>query len=68
MPDAENEAKSGGRFPPCVWDSRDFNPSTEQGGWCRATPVYEDPATSSRVLSLHRPGFKQLLEEAGVGD
>jgi DNA invertase Pin-like site-specific DNA recombinase len=31
-------------------------------------PVYEDPATSSRVLSLHRPGFKQLLDEAGVGD
>jgi putative DNA-invertase from lambdoid prophage Rac len=31
-------------------------------------PVYEDPATSSRVLSLYRPGFKQLLEEAGVDD
>lgn len=31
-------------------------------------PVYEDPATSSRILSLHRPGFKQLLEEAAVDD
>ncbi|MEV5774223.1 recombinase family protein [Streptomyces antimycoticus] len=31
-------------------------------------PVYEDPATSSRALSLHREGFKQLLEDAGVGD
>ncbi|MFH9426427.1 recombinase family protein [Streptomyces sp. NPDC017529] len=31
-------------------------------------PSYEDPATSSRVLSLHRSGFKQLLEEAAVGD
>ncbi|MFJ6709245.1 MULTISPECIES: recombinase family protein [unclassified Streptomyces] len=31
-------------------------------------PVYEDPATSTRVLSLERPGFKQLLEEAAVGD
>lgn len=31
-------------------------------------PVYEDPATSSRVLSLNRPGFKQLLEEAAVDD
>jgi DNA invertase Pin-like site-specific DNA recombinase len=32
------------------------------------SPVYEDPATSSRVLSLHRKGFKQLLDEAAVGD
>ena len=31
-------------------------------------PAYEDPATSSRVLSLHRPGFKQLLDAAAVGD
>ncbi|MGW3415604.1 recombinase family protein [Streptomyces sp. NPDC000888] len=31
-------------------------------------PVYEDPATSTRVLSLDRPGFQQLLEEAAVGD
>ncbi|MFJ7345775.1 recombinase family protein [Streptomyces sp. NPDC101110] len=31
-------------------------------------PVYEDPATSSRVLSLNRPGFTQLLNEAAVGD
>jgi DNA invertase Pin-like site-specific DNA recombinase len=31
-------------------------------------PVYEDPATSSRILSLYRPGFKQLLDAAGVGD
>ncbi|MFJ6486606.1 recombinase family protein [Streptomyces sp. NPDC091682] len=31
-------------------------------------PAYEDPATSSRVLSLHRAGFKQLLDEAAVGD
>ncbi|MFE7056036.1 recombinase family protein [Streptomyces californicus] len=31
-------------------------------------PVYEDPATSSRVLSLNREGFKRLLEEAAVGD
>lgn len=31
-------------------------------------PSYEDPATSSRVLSLHRAGFKQLLDEAAVGD
>ncbi|MGA5220896.1 recombinase family protein [Streptomyces cinereoruber] len=30
--------------------------------------AYEDPATSSRVLSLHRAGFKQLLDEAAVGD
>jgi DNA invertase Pin-like site-specific DNA recombinase len=31
-------------------------------------PLYEDPATSSRVLSLNRPGFKRLLDEAAVGD
>ncbi|MFJ8982900.1 recombinase family protein [Streptomyces sp. NPDC102282] len=31
-------------------------------------PAYEDPATSSRVLSLNRRGFKQLLDEAAVGD
>ncbi|MFC1230464.1 recombinase family protein [Streptomyces prasinus] len=31
-------------------------------------PVYEDPATSSRVLSLDRAGFKRLIEEAAVGD
>ncbi|MFE4539677.1 recombinase family protein [Streptomyces scopuliridis] len=31
-------------------------------------PAYEDPATSSRVLSLYRTGFKQLLDEAAVGD
>ncbi|MFE9241781.1 recombinase family protein [Streptomyces sp. NPDC007007] len=31
-------------------------------------PSYEDPATSSRVLSLYRDGFKRLLDEAAVGD
>jgi putative DNA-invertase from lambdoid prophage Rac len=31
-------------------------------------PVYDDPATSSRVLSLDRAGFKRLLNEAAVGD
>lgn len=31
-------------------------------------PVYDDPATSSRVLSLNREGFKQLLDEAATGD
>ncbi|MEV5204922.1 recombinase family protein [Streptomyces sp. NPDC053720] len=31
-------------------------------------PVHEDPATSSRVLSLYRTGFKELLDEAAVGD
>ncbi|MEV6535941.1 recombinase family protein [Streptomyces sp. NPDC051639] len=31
-------------------------------------PVYEDPATSSRILSIDRPGFQQLLDEASVGD
>ncbi|MFD5415245.1 recombinase family protein, partial [Streptomyces nojiriensis] len=31
-------------------------------------PAYEDPATSSRVLSLDRAGFKQLLDAAAVGD
>ncbi|MDT9686419.1 recombinase family protein [Streptomyces sp. TRM76323] len=31
-------------------------------------PAYEDPATSSRVLSLNRVGFKKLLDEAAVGD
>ncbi|MFL4496507.1 recombinase family protein [Streptomyces sp. VTCC 41912] len=31
-------------------------------------PAYEDPATSSRVLSLHRTGFKELLDAAAVGD
>ncbi|MGW9241292.1 recombinase family protein [[Kitasatospora] papulosa] len=30
--------------------------------------AYEDPATSSRVLSLNRTGFKRLLDEAAVGD
>ncbi|MFF3432475.1 recombinase family protein [Streptomyces sp. NPDC002602] len=32
------------------------------------SPAYEDPATSSRVLSLYRTGFKKLLDEAAVGD
>jgi putative DNA-invertase from lambdoid prophage Rac len=31
-------------------------------------PVYDDPATSTRVLALDRPGFKRLLEAAAVGD
>ncbi|WKK27828.1 recombinase family protein (plasmid) [Streptomyces olivoreticuli] len=31
-------------------------------------PAYEDPATSSRLHPLKRPGFGQLLEEAAVGD
>ncbi|MFB8044176.1 recombinase family protein [Streptomyces hydrogenans] len=31
-------------------------------------PAYEDPATSSRVLSLDRVGFRALLDEAAVGD
>ncbi|GGZ19797.1 recombinase family protein [Streptomyces nitrosporeus] len=31
-------------------------------------PAYEDPATSSRVLSLYRAGFQRLLDEAAVGD
>lgn len=31
-------------------------------------PVYEDPATSSRQLSLDRAGFTRLLHEAAVGD
>ena len=31
-------------------------------------PVYEDPATSSRQLSLDRTGFTTLLHEAAVGD
>ncbi|MET7465062.1 recombinase family protein [Nonomuraea sp. NPDC005501] len=31
-------------------------------------PAYEDPATSSRQLSLDRAGFTRLLHEAAVGD
>jgi|GEM_PF-3276858 len=31
-------------------------------------PVYDDPATSTRVLALDRPGFARLLDEAAVGD
>ncbi|WP_063896443.1 recombinase family protein [Streptomyces prasinus] len=31
-------------------------------------PAYEDPATSSRMHPLKRPGFLQLLDEAAVGD
>ncbi|MEU8967064.1 recombinase family protein [Streptomyces sp. NPDC048491] len=31
-------------------------------------PVYEDPATSSRILSIEREGFQKLLAEAAVGD
>ncbi|WP_433381404.1 recombinase family protein [Streptosporangium sp. CA-115845] len=31
-------------------------------------PIYEDPATSSRRLSLDRAGFARLLHEAAVGD
>ncbi|WP_319018830.1 recombinase family protein [Microbispora sitophila] len=31
-------------------------------------PVYEDPATSSRQLSLDRAGFTTLLHEPAVGD
>jgi putative DNA-invertase from lambdoid prophage Rac len=31
-------------------------------------PVYDDPATSTRVLALDRPGFKRLLDEAAVDD
>jgi putative DNA-invertase from lambdoid prophage Rac len=30
--------------------------------------AFEDPATSSRVHPLHRPGFRDLLDEAAVGD
>lgn len=32
------------------------------------SPVFEDPATSSRVLSLRREGFTALLNAAAVGD
>jgi putative DNA-invertase from lambdoid prophage Rac len=31
-------------------------------------PKYEDPATSSRVYAISRSGFRQLLDEAAVGD
>ncbi|MFJ7271987.1 recombinase family protein [Streptomyces sp. NPDC099050] len=31
-------------------------------------PAYEDPATSSRLHPLKRPGFVRLLDEAAVGD
>ncbi|MEU2380333.1 recombinase family protein [Streptomyces misionensis] len=31
-------------------------------------PMYEDPATSSRILSVNRQGFRRLLDEAAVGD
>ncbi|MGW0188199.1 recombinase family protein [Streptomyces sp. NPDC003362] len=31
-------------------------------------PAYEDPATSSRLHPLKRPGFQALLHEAAVGD
>ncbi|MHC3456169.1 recombinase family protein [Streptomyces prasinus] len=31
-------------------------------------PAYENPATSSRMHPLKRPGFLQLLDEAAVGD
>jgi putative DNA-invertase from lambdoid prophage Rac len=31
-------------------------------------PVYEDPATSSRVYAINRSGFRRLLDEAAVGD
>lgn len=31
-------------------------------------PMYEDPATSSRLHPLKRPGFVQLLDKAAVGD
>lgn len=30
--------------------------------------AFENPATSSRVHPLHRPGFRDLLYEAAVGD
>ncbi|MFE3629402.1 recombinase family protein [Streptomyces goshikiensis] len=33
-----------------------------------AAPVYEDPATSARQLSLDRADFTRLLHEAAVGD
>ncbi|MER5348111.1 recombinase family protein [Streptomyces mirabilis] len=32
------------------------------------SPRYEDPATSSRVYAINRAGFRQLLDEAAVGD
>ncbi|MER7203673.1 recombinase family protein [Streptomyces sp. CB01635] len=31
-------------------------------------PKYEDPATSSRVYAVRRAGFRELLDEAAVGD
>jgi putative DNA-invertase from lambdoid prophage Rac len=31
-------------------------------------PAYEDPATSSRLHPLQRPGFRSLLDAAAVGD
>ena len=31
-------------------------------------PAYEDPATSSRIHPLKRPGFRDLLDDAAVGD
>ncbi|WP_322779455.1 recombinase family protein [Frankia sp. Cas4] len=31
-------------------------------------PVYEDPATSSRVYAVDRAAFRRLLDEAAVGD
>ncbi|GAA3779470.1 recombinase family protein [Streptomyces chiangmaiensis] len=31
-------------------------------------PMYEDPATSSRVYAINRSGFRRLLNEAAVGD
>ncbi|MFF1408058.1 recombinase family protein [Streptomyces sp. NPDC058294] len=31
-------------------------------------PAYEDPAASSCLHPLKRPGFQRLLDEAAVGD
>ncbi|EDX20933.1 MULTISPECIES: recombinase family protein [Streptomyces] len=31
-------------------------------------PRYEDPATSSRVYAINRSGFRELLDDAAVGD
>ncbi|WP_413102542.1 recombinase family protein [Streptomyces sp. Inha503] len=31
-------------------------------------PKYEDPATSSRIYAIRRPGFRELLDAAAIGD
>lgn len=55
-------------FRPLTWPPEPAGTASLAALLASGAPVYDDPATSGRRLSLDRAGFTKLLHEAAVGD